>query len=779
VPQLKQVADVTRALQLGRGPRPTLGWGGVVFLIGAGCSRSAGIPLAAEIAEDMCVDLAARYSNGMFQGQEPTEALAWLVKHGDLPHGLTWGDLYTPLFDNHFRDATHQRGVIGRATARATGINWTHVCIAELVARHYVHTVLTTNFDQLMLEGLMRAGVIPVVADGVESLTRIDGRPDVPQLVHLHGSRHTYNPRNTSRDVLETRRFGEVVRSLRELIRDSSALIVVGYAGREEGVMDVLIDAVRELGGKTIYWIQYDPNPQQLSSKASALLDSCSNGGLLVGFDADIVLTEIMSGVGAGVPSFMTDPLDSLRRTASQIVRPAARTAYAEITTYMERLEALRESDTAWKARRSERDVKLSAFRQLALAGRLSEAVSTLLHEQHLLTNEDLEPYGDVVLEAGKRVVDRELLDLAASVFHSAIEVSRESRDKARLYRKRGEALLSLAERQPDARFLEEAIESFRTSLSQLSQQESALDWAATQQELASALSLLGDRTGRNEALQQAIDALDAALKVRTRERLPIDWAETQRKRGAALRRLGQRLSDPDTLEKSIAAYRASLQVWTREQAPEEWAKVQTGLGGALCTLGDREQGIARLEEGVKAFTAALEVRTRERFPREWAATQNNLAAALVWLGERQRGDESLQAAVDASRLAMEVWSREQSPYDWARAQGNLGNALLGLGKRLGDGRSLRDAVEAYSAALAVWDEKQAATDWAMAQNNLGRALCALGQVENNTTILEEGIAKYQAALKGCADAPAIADRINDNLRVAIQFRESRKPSSA
>jgi tetratricopeptide (TPR) repeat protein len=382
-----------------------------------------------------------------------------------------------------------------------------------------------------------------------------------------------------------------------------------------------------------------------------------------------------------------------------------------------------------------------------------------------------------VVLEAGKRVVDRELLDLAASVFHSAIEVSRESRDKARLYRKRGEALLSLAERQPDARFLEEAIESFRTSLSQLSQQESALDWAATQQELASALSLLGDRTGRNEALQQAIDALDAALKVRTRERLPIDWAETQRKRGAALRRLGQRLSDPDTLEKSIAAYRASLQVWTREQAPEEWAKVQTGLGGALCTLGDREQGIARLEEGVKAFTAALEVRTRERFPREWAATQNNLAAALVWLGERQRGDESLQAAVDASRLAMEVWSREQSPYDWARAQGNLGNALLGLGKRLGDGRSLRDAVEAYSAALAVWDEKQAATDWAMAQNNLGRALCALGQVENNTTILEEGIAKYQAALKGCADAPAIADRINDNLRVAIQFRESRKPS--
>jgi tetratricopeptide (TPR) repeat protein len=569
-----------------------------------------------------------------------------------------------------------------------------------------------------------------------------------------------------------------VVRSLRELLRESSALVVLGYAGREEGVMDVLIDAARELGGKTIYWVQHDRNPQTLSSKATALLGCCPNGGLLVGHDADLFLTELMSGVGVGVPAFMTDPLADLHRTASQILRPTARTAYAEITTYLERLNALRESDKDWQARRSERDVKLSEFRQLALAGRLTEAVNSLLHTQHLLTNaDDLELYGDVALEVGRRSPDLELLHLAASIFVTAIEIVPDNSQKTRLYRKRGEVLVRLAERQPDIGPLEEAVESFRASLARLSLEDSPLDWATTQQQLAGALSLLGDRSGRAEALQQAIDALDAALRVRTRERLPLDWAETQRRRGAALRRLGQRLSDPKTLEKAIDAYRDSLQVLTREQAPEEWAKVQSGLGGALCTLGERDTGTERLEEGVSAFVAALEVWTRDRFPLEWASTHSNLAAALVWLGERQVADDSLELAVKSSRLAMEVFMRDQASYGWAGAQGNLGNALLSLGQRHADRQILRQSIEASNAALTVWDEKHAATDWAMAQSNLGRALRALGEAERDRALLEEAVGKFQLALKASTNAPAIAERINDNLSEVLRILEDMKPA--
>ena len=60
-------------------------------------------------------------------------------------------------------------------------INWAHLCLGEMVARGYVHTVLTTNFDQLALDGIIRAGIIPVVADGIEALARVSGRPGHPK----------------------------------------------------------------------------------------------------------------------------------------------------------------------------------------------------------------------------------------------------------------------------------------------------------------------------------------------------------------------------------------------------------------------------------------------------------------------------------------------------------------------------------------------------------------------------------------------------------------------
>ena len=76
-----------------------------------------------------------------------------------------------------------------------------HLCLGELVKRRSPSTVLTTNFDQLVLSGMARAGVLPVVCDGIESLNRIAGAPRHPQLVELHGSRHTYLLRNRPEDV--------------------------------------------------------------------------------------------------------------------------------------------------------------------------------------------------------------------------------------------------------------------------------------------------------------------------------------------------------------------------------------------------------------------------------------------------------------------------------------------------------------------------------------------------------------------------------------------------
>jgi len=81
--QIKKTEDLVRQLKLAVGKPEENNWGSAVFLIGAGCSKSAGIPLAAEIAQYCVVELAAKYSGESAGITDPIAALNWLVQNGD------------------------------------------------------------------------------------------------------------------------------------------------------------------------------------------------------------------------------------------------------------------------------------------------------------------------------------------------------------------------------------------------------------------------------------------------------------------------------------------------------------------------------------------------------------------------------------------------------------------------------------------------------------------------------------------------------------------------
>jgi hypothetical protein len=61
--QQKEVKDLIATLQLAKGDG-LKNWGRAVFLIGAGCSRSAGIPMADGVAKMCVVKLVKKYSGG-------------------------------------------------------------------------------------------------------------------------------------------------------------------------------------------------------------------------------------------------------------------------------------------------------------------------------------------------------------------------------------------------------------------------------------------------------------------------------------------------------------------------------------------------------------------------------------------------------------------------------------------------------------------------------------------------------------------------------------------
>ena len=248
------------------------------------------------------------------------EALKLLIARGIVPSRYLlasgqgdWGALYTYLFAEHLKSPNQQREIISRIIEeREYGMNWAHACLGALVQQRYVHTVLTTNFDQLALEGIVRAGITPVVADGLESLTRISPTPAWPQVVHLHGSMHTYDLRNSPAALSETSDDRSLHTVMMSLLKQATVLIVVGYAGGEEGVMSLLQYAARTIPRMVVYWVAYEKSYRELSPRARALLETGENKFFIPDQDADRFFQALMRELGEGQPDWVADPIAAL-----------------------------------------------------------------------------------------------------------------------------------------------------------------------------------------------------------------------------------------------------------------------------------------------------------------------------------------------------------------------------------------------------------------------------------------------------------------------------------
>ena len=298
---------------------------------------------------------------------------------------------------------------------------------------------------------------------------------------------------------------------------------------------------------------------------------------------------------------------------------------------------------------------------------------------------------------------------------------------------------------------------------------------AALSVALGNALSTLATREPGTNRLEQAAEAYLGALNVYTRRHAPRQWARVQHSLGLALADLAGREGGTERLEQAVAAYREALEVFSREHTPRYWAAVKGNLGAVLRRLGERGTGTARLEQAIAAHRAALEVFTRERAPDDWAFEQDHLGNALSILGERKNSTAVLNQALDAHRAALEVLTRDRVPLSWATTQHNLGITLMTLGRGEGSTALLEQSVDAFRAALHERTRERTPLDWAVTQNALGRALHHLGERRNSRKFLEEAQNAYRAALEvlGTAGAPRHREMAQNNLEeVARRLRE-------
>jgi NAD-dependent SIR2 family protein deacetylase len=118
-----------------------------------------------------------------------------------------------------------------------------------------LRSVWTTNFDDLVRDAAIRTGsnVIDIGLDSVDRIIRPMNNTEL-LLIKLHGD-YKYGPlKNTSSEIREQ---DETFRDRLISYLNDKHLIVSGYSGRDESIMNTLMESYLKKGSGRLYWCGY------------------------------------------------------------------------------------------------------------------------------------------------------------------------------------------------------------------------------------------------------------------------------------------------------------------------------------------------------------------------------------------------------------------------------------------------------------------------------------------------------------------------------------------
>lgn len=279
-----------------------------MWFLGAGASASSGIPTAGDMiwnfkrtiycAEQKvpiraCEDL----SNPLLQRriQEYIDSTGRFPK----PNSETE---YAELFLNACPDEADRRRFIDRMVSKAT-TSFGHLALAVLAALEKTRIIWTTNFDRNIEDAAAKifqttAKLTVATLDSPKLATETLIEDRWPVLVKLHGDFQSRKLKNTSDELIK--QDEEMRLSLTEASK-RFGLIVLGYSGRDDSIMDALESALHNGKGFPggLFWVCRPGSPPY--QRAVKLIEKAQSVGVFAhliespGFDefmADVLLME-------------------------------------------------------------------------------------------------------------------------------------------------------------------------------------------------------------------------------------------------------------------------------------------------------------------------------------------------------------------------------------------------------------------------------------------------------------------------------------------------------
>jgi SIR2-like domain len=270
------------------------------LLLGSGISRSSGIPTGWEIVQD----LIRKVAHLRKEKCEP-DPIAWFTRtfglepnYSDVLDQIAKTPAERSQLLRGYFEPTEEELAEGRKTPSEA-----HKAIAQLIARGYIRVVVTTNFDRLLEQALVKIGIQPVVistADSVRGALPLAHSPC--SIIKINGDYLDTRLKNT-RGELE--RYDEPMDKLLDRVFDEYGVIVAGWSAEWDTALCAAVQRCPNRRFAT-YWAQRGP----LKPTAGDLV--VLRGATLVPIaDADGFFRELDENVSALETFSATDPLSA------------------------------------------------------------------------------------------------------------------------------------------------------------------------------------------------------------------------------------------------------------------------------------------------------------------------------------------------------------------------------------------------------------------------------------------------------------------------------------
>lgn len=211
---------------------------------------------------------------------------------------------YAAAFEAVFPEARDRRTYIDTQVRKGTA-SFGHRVFASILTSGYIPAVFTTNFDSLIERTTVatddlvpaddRAHLTVGALDAVDRAVRCVRDGTWPVLVKIHGDYQSEDLKNTTDELREQ---DEQLRGLVLEVGAQLGLVVVGYSGRDDSVMDLLDQLVAAEGSLPggLWWVARPGSA--LLPRVQSLLEDAETAGVSGGIVECETFDELCGDLG-------------------------------------------------------------------------------------------------------------------------------------------------------------------------------------------------------------------------------------------------------------------------------------------------------------------------------------------------------------------------------------------------------------------------------------------------------------------------------------------------